>query len=277
MNKIITIVGVSFILSILATGCSQETTTKETHQEVKESGQNNGKENNEEKKKFQEEQEDQKINSSNDKFLDQHQGYWKSEDSSTFIEVKNTSSEPLYIVHNLDGTKKEFSLQLDNSIQTENEYKGTIASAENPETIITIDMKKSDDNLIVTTETPITFNRSNEEDYNKAVQSRQEQSENQKQELDRTLQMLNGTWKSSDNGQVIKISVDNEQTGTFQWEGHEPIVFAINENKDGKVSIVYESVASPSHNMIEWRWAPSDKELVWDNFYGDTGTYERIE
>ena len=276
MNKIITVVGLSFGLFIVATGCSQETTTKETHQEVKESKQNNSKENNEEKQKAQEEQKDQKVSSSNDKFLDQHQGYWKSEDSSTFIEVKNTSSEPLYIVHNLDGTKKEFSLQLDNSIHTENEYKGTIASAEKPETIITIDMKKSDDNLIVTTENPITFSKSNEDDYNKAVQSMKEK-ENQKQALDKTLQLLNGTWKASDNSQVIKISVDNEQTGTFQWEGHEPVVFIINENKDGKVSIVYESVASPSHNMIEWRWTPSDKELVWDNFLGDTRTYERIE
>ncbi|MED4286445.1 hypothetical protein P4679_31560 [Priestia megaterium] len=276
MNKVITVVGLSFGLFIIATGCSQETTTKETHQEVKESKQNNSKENNGEKEQDQEKQENQKTSSSNDKFLDQHQGYWKSEDSSTFIEVKNTSSEPLYIVHNLDGTRKEFSLQLDNSIQTENEYKGTIASTEKPETIITIDMKKSDDNLIVTTENPITFSKSNEDDYNKAVQSTKEK-ENQKQALDKTLQLLNGTWKSTDNGQVIKISVDNEQTGTFQWEGHDPVVFVINENKDGKVSIVYESVASPSHNMIEWRWAPSDKELVWDNFYGDTSKYERID
>jgi hypothetical protein len=137
-------------------------------------------------------------------------------------------------------------------------------------------MKKSDDNLIVTTENPITFTKSNEDDQNKAVQSTKEKKI-KKQALDKTLQLLNGTWKSTDNGQVIKISVDNEQTGTFQWEGHDPVVFAINENKDGKVSIVYESVASPSHNMIEWRWTPSDKELVWDNFLGDTRTYERIE
>lgn len=276
MNKIITGVGLSFGLFIVATGCSQETTTKETHQEVKESKQNNSKENNGEKEQNQEKQENQKASSSNDKFLDQHQGYWKSEDSSMFIEVLKTSSEPLYIVHNLDGTKKEFSLQLDNSTQTENEYKGTIVSTEEPETSIAIDMKKSDDNLIVTTENPITFSKSNEDDYNKAVQSTKEK-ENQKQALDKTLQLLNGTWKAVDNSQVIKIAVDNEQTGTFQWEGHEPVVFIINENKDGKVSIVYESIASPSHNMIEWRWTPSDKELVWDNLLGDTRTYERIE
>ena len=43
MNKIITVVGLSFGLFIVATGCSQETTTKETHQDVKESGKDNSK------------------------------------------------------------------------------------------------------------------------------------------------------------------------------------------------------------------------------------------
>ena len=91
------------------------------------------------------------------------------------------------------------------------------------------------------------------------------------------MQLLNGTWKANDDSQILKISVDNEQTGTFQWEGQDPVDFVINDNTDGKVSIVYESVASPSHNMIEWRWTPADKELVWDNLLGDTRTYQRIE
>ncbi|MED4256689.1 hypothetical protein P4689_29460 [Priestia megaterium] len=272
MNKIITVVGLSFGLFIVATGCSQETITKETHQEVKESEKNNSKVVKEEKggKK----KDDEKVSSLSDEFLDQHQGYWKSENDTTFIEVQNTSVKPLYIVHNLDGTKKEFSLELDHSGEINDEYKGTITSIENQKTNINI--KESSDNLVVTTEKPVTFTKSNKEDYNKAVQQTKEE-ENKKQALDKTLQLLNGTWKSTDNGQVITISVDNEQTGTFQWEGHEPVDFVINENTGGKVSIVYESVASPSHNMIDWRWTPANKELVWDNFYGDTSKYERIE
>ncbi|MEI2338537.1 hypothetical protein [Priestia megaterium] len=272
MNKIITVVGLSFGLFIVATGCSQETTTKETHQEVKESGKGNSKVVKEEKEG--QKKDDENVNSLRNKFLNQHQGYWKSEDDSTFIEVQNTSDKPLYIVHHLDGTKKEFSLQLDHSGELNNEFKGTITSMENQKNNITI--KYSSDRLVVTTEKPVTFTKSNEEDYTKAVQQTKEE-ENKKQALDKTLQLLNGNWKATDNSQILKISVDNEQTGTFQWEGQDPVDFVINDNTGGKVSIVYESVASPSHNMIEWRWTPADKELVWDNLLGDTRTYQRIE
>ncbi|MFL0497793.1 hypothetical protein [Priestia megaterium] len=266
---------------LVITGCSDKTTTNESKQEentVQQHSQHDKKANEQDVKK-------QPIDTQqNLDFLKHHEGYWQAENEVTFVEIKVIQDKPLYIIHKQDGTKKEFLLELTTTNKEEKQIKGTITPNEKATGTMyqSINIRNVDqDKLIIDTEdNPVTFIKSDKEAYDKIVQNNKQQtnSEIPKQEsLDQTLQLLNGTWKSNDNAQELTISVENANTGTFQWEGQEPVVFVINENRDGKVSIVYESVASPSHNMIEWRWAPSDKELVWDNFLGDTSTYERIE
>ncbi|MCF6799966.1 hypothetical protein [Priestia megaterium] len=265
---------------LVITGCSDKTTTQESKQEENTVSQHSQHEEDTTKQNVEKKEANTQ---SNIDFLKQYEGYWKSEDGSTFVEIKNEPDNPLYIIHNQDGTKKEFSLQVDTKNEQEKELKGTItAIGETTETTYqSIDIKLSDQKkLIINTNQPVTFAPSTEADYNESVQHNKEQANSEEstknESLDKTLQLLNGTWKSTDNAETITISVDNANSGTFQWEGQEPVNFVINENTNGEVDIVYESVASQSHRMIEWTWIPTEKQLTAKSLI-NTLVYKRIQ
>ncbi|MFP7416521.1 hypothetical protein SFC65_24600 [Priestia filamentosa] len=259
------------MVALMVTGCNDKTTTQETTHE-----ENTPKQNQESK------QENNTL--SNTEYVKQYEGYWKSEDGSVFVEIKNTEDHPLYIIHNLDGTKQEFSLQVDIKNKQKEGLKGTITATEESTmtTSQTIDIKPLEPKkLIIDTENPLPFIQSNKPEYDKSVQSNKKQVDSEvstkNESLDQTLQLLNGTWKSTADGQEVTISVDNEDSGTFQWKGQDPVTFIINENKNGEVDIVYESVASQSHRMIEWTWVPTEKQLIGKNMLDETITYNRIQ
>lgn len=227
---------------LVITGCSDKTTTQESKQEENTVSQHSQHEEDTTKQNVEKKEANTQ---SNIDFLKQYEGYWKSEDGSTFVEIKNEPDNPLYIIHNQDGTKKEFSLQVDTKNEQEKELKGTItAIGETTETTYqSIDIKLSDQKkLIINTNQPVTFAPSTEADYNESVQHNKEQANSEEstknESLDKTLQLLNGTWKSTDNAETITISVDNANSGTFQWEGQEPVNFVINENTKDRKSVV---------------------------------------
>ncbi|MFP7487968.1 hypothetical protein [Priestia filamentosa] len=262
---------IAVTVALVVTGCSDKTTTQETNHEENTTKQN---------------QENKQGNTtpSNTEYINQYEGYWKSEDSSVFVEIRNIEDQPLYVIHNLDGTQREFSLQVDTKNKQQEELKGTITANEESTlpTSQTIDIKTLETNkLLIDTENPVTFIQSNKTEYDKFVQSNKEQLNSEgsikNESLDKTLQLLNGTWKSTTDGKEITISVDSEDTGTFQWKGYDPVTFIINENENGEVDIVYESLASQSHRMIEWTWVPAEQQLTWKNMLDETITYNRIQ
>jgi PBP1b-binding outer membrane lipoprotein LpoB len=70
-------------VALVITGCSDKTTTHETNHEENTTKQENKQEN---------------PTPSNTEYVKQYEGYWKSEDGSVFVEIKNTPDHPLYVI-----------------------------------------------------------------------------------------------------------------------------------------------------------------------------------